>query len=89
MQAPDDADETATIYSRPLGLAEEQLDIYKSEFAEALAGDLQSKLPDYRRLESLFSSLPALLRAFALPLGCAGSKKAEREVMYFIHRHRG
>jgi hypothetical protein len=87
-QTADDADDAATVYSSTLSLAEDQVDIYKSEFAEALAGDLRSQTQDPRPLQSLFSRLPTLLKAFALRLGCAGSNKAERDVMCFIHKHR-
>ncbi|KAM7224237.1 hypothetical protein V8F06_000018 [Rhypophila decipiens] len=39
-------------------------------------------------LEKVFEALPLLLRSFALQLGQPGSSKAQRDVMYFVHKYR-
>ncbi len=88
-----DAEDTTTIYSVAQSVAEDDAEMYISQFAEALADYVSSEsrtdVEDPRFVQKLVDNMPSLLRAFALRLGCAGSSMPEREVMYFIHKQRG
>ncbi|KAH7175958.1 hypothetical protein EDB81DRAFT_615971, partial [Dactylonectria macrodidyma] len=84
----EDADNTATVYSIAWSVPEDELDTYKSELSEAILKNLRRHVPDVELLGTLATVLPPLLRSFALRLGCPGSSKAEKEVMYFVHKHR-
>lgn len=86
----DELEETATVYSVAWSLPELEVETYKSEFAEALTKQVRrwTETPNDQFLHQIFKTVPRLLRAFALRLGHPGSKKAEKEVMYFIHKHR-
>ncbi len=81
-------DDAVTVYSATWSISENELDMYKSELVDTILDSIRSTSPDAKLVKPLSDSLPALLKAFALRLGCVGSSKAEREVMYFVHRHR-
>jgi hypothetical protein len=87
-----DMEDTRTVYSIAQSASEDDMEIYTSLFAEALAEhvacEAEKDTQSARFVPTLGLSLPRLLRAFALRLGCVGSGKAEKEVMYFIHKHR-
>jgi len=87
-----DTEDTFTIYSLAQSVAEDDAEMYISQFVEALAdyvsSEAQTDLEDPRFLQTVVNSLPSLLRAFALRLGYVGSSVAERQVMYFIHKQR-
>jgi hypothetical protein len=89
---PNDSEDSATVYSVANSVSQDDTEIYTSQFAEALADFVssatQSAGEDAALVQAVVASLPELLRAFSLRLGCAGSTEAEREVMYFIHKHR-
>ncbi|KAH8736710.1 hypothetical protein BGZ61DRAFT_1503 [Ilyonectria robusta] len=84
----EDMDDTATVYSIAWSVPEDELDTYKSELSEAILKNLRRHVSDVELLESLATILPSSLKSFALRLGCPGSSKAEKEVMYFVHKHR-
>ena len=85
----DEVDETATVYSGSWSLPSNEADAYKSEFAETLIETIRRRIQtEDGILLQTFKALPGLLKAFALRLGRPGSSQAEREVMYFIHKHR-
>ncbi|KAH7022527.1 hypothetical protein EDB80DRAFT_694949 [Ilyonectria destructans] len=84
----EDTNDTATVYSIAWSVPEDELDTYKSELSEAILKNLRRHVPDVELLESLATVLPSSLKSFALRLGCPGSSKAEKEVMYFVHKHR-
>ncbi|KAM0427797.1 hypothetical protein ACHAPT_007254 [Fusarium lateritium] len=84
----DDEDDASTVYSAADSVPEDELETYKSELSEAILKAVLPHVSDAELLESLASLLPALLQSFALRLGCPGSSKAEREIMYFVHKHR-
>jgi hypothetical protein len=89
---PNDAEDSETVYSVADSVSQDDMEMCTSQFAEALADFVSSTTQtaggDTALLQAVGASLPELLRAFSLRLGCAGSSKAEREVMYFIHEHR-
>lgn len=87
-QYDDDEDEVATVYSVATSVPEDDLETYKSELSEAIIKAVLPHVSDAEQLESLTSLLPNLLQSFALRLGCPGSSKAEKEIMYFVHKHR-
>ncbi|KAK3333464.1 hypothetical protein B0T19DRAFT_354755 [Cercophora scortea] len=82
-----DFDDQATIYSVASTALNDE-DTFKTEFAETLLDRICPPDLDAELVSSRSTILPSLLRAFALRLGCPGSNKAEREVMYFVHKHR-
>jgi len=86
--AADADNDAATVYSVAWSIPEAELDTYKSELAETILKNIQSAASDSELLRTLLGSLPALLKAFALRLGSPGSNKTEREVMFFVHKHR-
>lgn len=92
LNAPNDDEDSETVYSVANSISRDDVEIYISQFAEALADFVSSATQnageDTTLVQAVGASLPELLRAFSLRLGCAGSSKAEREVMYFIHKHR-
>ncbi|KAK4452767.1 hypothetical protein QBC34DRAFT_345840 [Podospora aff. communis PSN243] len=73
-------------------ISEDDAEMQVLQFAEALADFVASETAKSDKapqsVEILRCSLPRLLRAFALRLGCVGSSKTEREVMFFVHKHR-
>ena len=89
---PNDTEDSATVYSVANSVSQDDMEMYTSQFAEALADFVSSATQnageDAALVQAAGASLPELLRAFSLRLGSAGSSKAEREVMYFIHKHR-
>ncbi|KAJ4328818.1 hypothetical protein N0V84_000605 [Fusarium piperis] len=87
-QYSDDEDDVATVYSVAASVPEDDLETYKSELSEALSKAIHPHIPDEEQRESLASLLPTLLQSFALRLGCPGSSKVEKEIMYFVHKHR-
>lgn len=84
----DDSEDASTTYSVAWSVPEEELDTYKLELSEAIHKNICRHVPDPELLKSLTSALPSFLRSFALRLGAPGSSKAEKEVMYFVHKHR-
>ncbi|RSL61850.1 hypothetical protein CEP53_004930 [Fusarium sp. AF-6] len=83
-----DEDDAATVYSVAASVPENDMETYKSELSDAIIKALRPHVSDAEQLESVTSHLPLLLQSFALRLGCPGSGKAEREVMYFVHKYR-
>ena len=83
-----DESDARTVYSEEGSLGSIELDTYKSD----LVSDLVNKMSQFKakpeELEKGFDALPQLLQSFALRLGQSGSSKAERDVMYFVHKHR-
>lgn len=43
---------------------------------------------DPETLESIFEAMPTLMKSLVLGLGRPGSTKAQRDVMYFVHKYR-
>ena len=90
--AGSEVDCATTVYSLAQSVSEDDVEMYTLQFAESLADFVASETAkgseDPQLVEGLARSLPRLLRAFALRLGCEGSSKTEREVMFFIHKHR-
>ncbi|KAH6842651.1 hypothetical protein B0I37DRAFT_201108 [Chaetomium sp. MPI-CAGE-AT-0009] len=91
-QGKEDVEDSATVYSVANSISRDEMEMYTSLFAEALADFVSSETQgagkDWVLVRAIGASLPELLRAFSLRLGCAGSSNVEREVMYFIHKHR-
>jgi len=87
-----DMEDANTIYSMTQSVTEDDMEMYTTHFAEALAdyvaSEAQEDIQDPRLMQTLGHSLPRLLRAFALRLGYSGSSKAEREVMFFIDKYK-
>jgi hypothetical protein len=81
-------DDASTVYSVAESVPENDLETYKSELSEAILNVVRPHASNPEQLESLKSLLPALLQSFALRLGYPDSSKEEREIMYFVHRHR-
>ncbi|KAM0287156.1 hypothetical protein ACHAO9_007916 [Fusarium lateritium] len=83
---PDDAaDKAPTLYTDGLSLPDDDQDIYKSEFAEALFNHILENDAAIESFDPLKEALPDLLRSFALRLGSPSSTKEDKEVMWFIH----
>lgn len=85
-----DVGDSAAVYSAENSDLDDGMGMYTSQFAKALA-DLvysETRLSDRADLvQAIERSLPKLLRAFSLRLGCPGSSMAERKVMYFVFKH--
>ena len=83
-----EACEVATLYSDEGSISGAELTAYKSELVDHLAEQVRKLGMVPETLETIFEDLPSLMKAFALKLGQPGSTKAERDVMYFVHKHR-
>ncbi|KAF4981997.1 hypothetical protein FDECE_17594 [Fusarium decemcellulare] len=84
----DAEEDTSTVYSVDSRFPENELDTYKAELSEAILNNIRHLTSDTKLIETITPTLPSFLRSFALRLGSSGSSKAEREVMYFVHKHR-
>jgi hypothetical protein len=78
-----------TMYSAEGSLGGMGLDRYKSELVDDLVNKMCQFEAEPETLEKVFEMLPLLLKSFALRLGQSGSSKAQRDVMYFVHKSRG
>lgn len=90
-QAPEhlDLDDGKTDYSDASSLSPTAKEKYHSEIVEALIGILSSESLEAPVVERIFDVLPELLKAFALKLGHDAPTQTHRNVMFFIHKHRG
>jgi len=80
--------DAGTVYSQEGSITGDKLDIYKSELVDGLVEQIGKLQTTPEILERIFKELPLLLKQFALRLGQPGSSKAERDVMYFVHKYR-
>jgi len=80
--------DAGTVYSQEGSITGDKLDIYKSELVDGLVEQIRKLQTTPEILERIFKELPLLLKQFALRLGQPGSSKAERDVMYFVHKYR-
>jgi len=80
--------DATTVYSDEGSISGAELDVYKSELVDSLVEQVRKVGLGSESLEVIFEDLPSHMKAFALRLGQPGSSKAERDVMYFVHKYR-
>jgi hypothetical protein len=81
--------DAGTVYSGEGSISgDPELDAYQSELVDDLVNKMREFETEPETLASIFEQLPLRLKCFALRLGQPGSSKAERDVMYFVHKYR-
>lgn len=80
-------DRASTAYSEAESIQQNGLVRYVTEFAEELSGMFPTSLPS-AELSRLASTLPTLLKAFAVKLGFCDASPISKNLMYLVHRHR-
>lgn len=80
-------DRASTTYSDAESIQRNGLVRYVTEFAEELSGMFPTSLPS-AELSRLASSLPTLLKAFAVKLGYCDASPISKNLMYLVHRYR-
>ncbi|KAI0201130.1 hypothetical protein F4808DRAFT_470051 [Astrocystis sublimbata] len=83
----DTYDDGKTEYSDARSLHRAKLEIYISEFAEELAAVLPQSI-SAEQLHDLSTSLPELLKAFAIKFGQEINQNTNYRLMYLVHRYR-
>lgn len=76
-----------TVYSSAESVQGSGLVRYVTEFAEELSGMFPTSLPS-AELSHLASTLPNLLKAFAIKLGFCDTSPIAKTLMYLVHRYR-
>lgn len=76
-----------TVYSSAESIQGSELARYVTEFAEELSGMFPTSLPS-AELSHLESTLPNLLKAFAIKLGFCDTSPIAKTLMYLVHRYR-
>lgn len=66
----------------------ERVGQYLSEMARLLKGAMPPGPLDDSTLQRLEQELPSMLKTFALKMGDSGSTPEDREIMYFVYKHR-
>ncbi|KAB5515657.1 hypothetical protein GE09DRAFT_1179411 [Coniochaeta sp. 2T2.1] len=77
-----------TEYSLALSVLPERVGQYLSEMARLLKGAMPPGPLDDSTLQGLEQELPGMLKTFALKMGDSGSTPEDREIMYFVYKHR-
>lgn len=80
-------DGASTTYSGAESIQQNGLVRYVTEFAEELSGMFPTSLPS-TELSRLASTLPVLLKDFAVKLGFCDASPISRNLMYLVHRYR-
>jgi hypothetical protein len=81
------SDGKSAMYSSAESIQGSELIRYVTEFAEELSGMLPTSLPS-AELQRLASTLPHLLKAFAIKLSFCDNSEISRNLMYLVHYHR-
>lgn len=83
-----DYEDLATEYSVASNLNDDRFSIYKDELADNLSRGLEPLDLDMKTREHIADVMPGLLKQFALRVGQGSTEKAERELMFFVHKYR-
>ncbi|KAK8868422.1 pfs domain containing protein [Apiospora arundinis] len=80
--------DTNTVYTAAMSLADPRLANHINYLVDDIYKRLRATRWDGSTIERLVTTLPSVLRTFALGLGYRASSQAHRDVMVFIHRFR-
>jgi len=83
-----ETEDPETVYSDEGSVNAAELEMYKSDLVDNLVEHFRGLDADHKQLGVILQELPSWIKAFALKLGQPGSTKAQRDVMYFLHRYR-
>ncbi|OTA79948.1 hypothetical protein M434DRAFT_17920 [Hypoxylon sp. CO27-5] len=84
-----DDDDIQTVYTEVPDTSDMGTRSYVTAFAEDLFNQIGAESLDEKVFEDLSSILPALLKVLALNFGHEAPSQAHRDVMVFVHKHRG
>ena len=84
-----EVDETMTIYSNAMSVSDWRIESHITGLAEDLFQKLDPKSLDRSAFERLFCALPGYLKTLALKFGHDAPSEVHRNVMFFLHKHRG
>ncbi|OTA69144.1 hypothetical protein K449DRAFT_428563 [Hypoxylon sp. EC38] len=84
-----DDDDIQTVYTEVADTSDMGIRSYITAFAEDLFNQIGAESLDENIFEELSSILPALLKALALNFGHEAPSQMHRDVMVFVHKHRG
>ncbi|GJN75979.1 hypothetical protein PLICBS_010090 [Purpureocillium lilacinum] len=82
----DDEEDTRTTYSAATTVGQVHAKNYISELSHHIHSNLLEHVDSEGRSE-LCRSLPELIKAFAIKIGCESTSQLNLDIMYFIHKH--
>ena len=80
-----DEEDAQTTYSVATSMDPANAQNYISDLSHHIHGNLQEHVDSGGRSE-LCRSLPELIKAFAIKIGCENASQLNRDIMYFIHK---